>query len=74
MRLEQATPMQLIKIAVRAVDNPVTINSAKLTVPTYQIKGVSSLQGQEGMQLVIIKNYSFSINLPFKQEVRGRKP
>ena len=42
------------------------------------IKGVSSPQGREGMQLVIIKNYmniiySFSINRP-KQEVRGRKP
>ena len=58
MRLERATPMQLIKIAVQAVDNPVTINSTKLTAPTlYQIKGVSSPQGQEGMQLVIIKNY-----------------
>ena len=29
---------QLIKIAVRAVDNPVTINSTKLTMPTlYQM-------------------------------------
>ena len=38
MRLERATPMQLIKIAVRALDNPVTINSAKLTAPTlYQM-------------------------------------
>ena len=35
---EQATPTQLIKIAVQALDNPVTINSAKLTAPTlYQM-------------------------------------